>query len=203
MFDLAIRRGWAESNPAAHIKPQHKSKSMSPWPEDDVWHFINNAPSHLARAVLWLYRPSLRVGDAVRLERSMIEDNVLMITPEKTDGIKPDPIYHPLHTDLVAELNARPAAPIKWILPNSMGRPWTASGLRASLRTELKRQGLKHRPTHGLRYAFHGHGASHGWTTDKGAAMTGQSPKIVEKYRVGSTKRELVKRAAEKLRGKD
>ena len=131
------------------------------------------------------------------------KDNLFAELPEKTDGINPDPIYHPLHTDLVAELNARPAAPIKWILTNSMGQPWTASGLRASLRTEHKRQGLKHRPTHGLRYAFHEHGASHGWTTDEGAAMTGQSPKMGEKYRVGSTKRELAKRAAEKLRGKD
>ena len=199
IFSFGVRRGLVSLNPAAVVQPQHKSRSYEPWPQDVLDDYLARGRVDLARVILWGYRTGLRLGDLLRIERSMIDGEKLVITPQKTKEVKPDPLYIPLHSDLLRDWNGRPGTPIRFVLTNTQGRRWTTSGFRSSLKKDLRRLGLPIYQPHGLRYNAIESFFESGCSVAEVISITRQSPEMASKYAAKFERFELAKSAMEKL----
>lgn len=199
VFTLCIRKGWAQTNPATDIKPQHKKKPHETWTNEEVQQAIRDCPERLGRVYKWLWRTGLRLSDCLSIERRMIEGNVLHIVESKTKT----PLQIPLHSDLIEDLNTGPAR-LHHLFVSTKGGPWTRDGFKTVSDKALKKVfGEKKKPLHGIRKTAISGLVEAGCSHEEVAAITGQSKQMVEHYAKEHDRAELAKRAMRKLEKKD
>jgi site-specific recombinase XerD len=95
LFEWAAEAGFVKTNPAASVKyPTLKSGEGFPvWTEDDVLAYEQRWPLG-TRERVWLsvlLYTGLRRGDAVRIGRQHVRNNVASLKTQKSGGTIPSP----------------------------------------------------------------------------------------------------------------
>src|SRR5262249_47278490 len=124
LFDWAKEAGYVKSNPAANVKyPLLQSgDGFAVWTEEDVAAYEARWPLGTRQRV-WLavlLYTGLRRGDAVRLGRQHLRENVATLRTEKTDT----DVHIPLLPPLVEALHAGPTGDLAFIV-GANGKPLT------------------------------------------------------------------------------
>ncbi|MGE0743127.1 MAG: tyrosine-type recombinase/integrase [Hyphomonadaceae bacterium] len=204
LLDFAVADNWVKSNAAAGVKPiRAKSDGFETWSEEDIAAFEQRWPTgtreRLALALL-LYTGQRR-GDMVRMGRQHRSGDALRVTQSKT-GVS---LVIPMHTHLVAEIDASAARDQLTFICTAFGRPFSAAGFGNWFRDvvdavpELKGAGLS---AHGLRKAAARRLAEAGCTAHQIMAITGHTTlKEVARYTKAAEQERLARDAVNKTQG--
>lgn len=162
-----------------------------PWPDDILQAGLEAKDDTIRLAVHVLYFTGLRIGDALKLRWGQIRDDVIGITPQKTQRTGKT-LYIPLAGDLKAELDSTPRTSLT-VLP-----PMTQAKLRREMQAFTEGLGVETVP-HGLRKNAVNSLLLAGCSIAETAAITGQTYSIVEHYAAQINRRKLAGAAIVKL----
>ncbi len=127
-------RGWRDDNPAAGIKqirkPTGEGNLNRAWLESEVEAFARAAPAHLLVPFALGLFAGMRQGDALRMTWAAYDGSTLRWTASKNGEHCAAPVTGLFRVVLQAARDRRGQA--LQIAVTSLGRPWTASGFRAS-----------------------------------------------------------------------
>ena len=154
-FKHAKEYGLMADNPALGMsrirRPKSMPKANRPWTESERREVLSTAPRQLRLPLALSIYTALRQGDVLTVSRDVIKpDGWIVVLTGKAGTEVPWPI-HPHLQEIIDEAEI---PEVGTLCLNSRGKPWTASGFRASLRTHLlglygKGSGLTF---HGLRH---------------------------------------------------
>jgi integrase len=154
LFEHGKSLGSMATNPARDMKKLKRSRNAPamnrPWSLAERQAALSHLPPHLRLPVAIGLYTGMRQGDILRLPRKVIAGNCIHITTSK----RLVPISIDVLTDLRGALNTAPQHDAITLCANSRGKPWTASGFRASFFKELKK--LEERGLIGPGLTFHG-----------------------------------------------
>lgn len=195
LMDVAIGLRMRDDNPVIGVKAiKRKSTGFHTWTEDEIALFEAKHPigtrARLALALL-LYTAQRR-SDVILMGRQHVSNAVLHVKQQKT-GVEVD---IPLHSDLVAILDATPASNMTYIT-TAAGAPFTPAGFTNWFRACCGEAGLpKGCSPHGLRKAASRRLAEHGCSAHEIMSITGHKTlKEVERYTAAVDRKLLAKRA--------
>jgi integrase len=186
LFEWALEAGLVKTNPAAAVKyPTLKSGAGFPvWSEDDVDAFERRWPLGTKERV-WLsvlLYTGLRRGDAVRIGRQHVRNDVAVIKTQKS-GEKIE-VHLPLLPPLLEALRAGPTAELAFIC-GANGKRMTKESFGNAFSDACRKAGIK-KSAHGLRKVGATRAANNGatvaqlnaifgWTGSKMASLYTQS----------------------------
>lgn len=181
---FAVDSGWIQKNPAKAVKLARVShKPTLPFSAEELRKLLEACDSfkgngaRLHALILLLRHSGLRIGDAVALERSRIQDGRLFLYTAKTGT----PVRCPLPRHVVKELNALPGD--RYFFWNGKSKLQTALGglYRAFIALALRAKvGDPH--FHRLRNAFAVSLLEKGVAVEQVAMLLGNTPAIVLKH---------------------
>ncbi|NBN76847.1 tyrosine-type recombinase/integrase [Microvirga tunisiensis] len=157
VFGWARERGFVADNPAKGVKGVKRRKDRPdanrPWSDSERDAVLSAAPPHMRPALAVMMFTGLAPGDALSLPRGCWQGGSIEVRRNKTGVAVSWPVIAPLK----AILDDAPAHDALTLCANSYGRPWTASGFRASwrtLRSDLEAAGRvqPHLTLYGLRH---------------------------------------------------
>lgn len=196
VFNYAIDLDLIRANPVQGVRTL-RTGSHSPWPEDAIADVIENAPAHIARAVVLALHTGQRKGDVLKMRWSDIEDGGIWVRQQKT-GTK---LWIPMHPDLAAAVHAFPRQAVT-ILCAPSGRVWTRGNFDTQFRAAMRALGHKY-VMHGLRHNAATRLAEAGATDAEAASITGhKSAQVLQGYRRHAEQKTLAKTAMQKLTAK-
>lgn len=139
LFVWGKERGYIVSNPAFGIKDIRRPKGLPdanrPWADEEREATLAAAPAHMKSALAVMMFTGLGPKDALSLPRSFFRDGEIATRRAKTG----EPVFWPCPSPLIDILRTAPAHDAITLCANSMGKPWTLSGYRASWRPIRKR----------------------------------------------------------------
>lgn len=182
VMSWAVPRGWREFNPCSHLKMLKVGEGYSPWSWEEIEHFRVNARPHMWHAAALALYTGQRQSDALNMEWSEIEGNLIGVVQQKTSKR----LWIPLHHDLKKVLEVVPRV-VNAIASNSKGQAWTVDGFKTSWQAEMRRPVMaqlkrQRRVFHGLRKSAVVFLLEAGCSDAEVAAITGQSRQMVEHY---------------------
>lgn len=134
-FGFGVERGYLPTNPAKEIKAIRRRKDAPeanrPWSDEERHAVLDAAPPHMRPAIALMMFTGLAPIDALRLPRSFMRDGAIATQRSKTG----EPVFWPCPAALQEVLASAPTHDATTLVANSLGRPWTDAGLRASWRT--------------------------------------------------------------------
>jgi integrase len=206
LFVHATVVGSMSGNPARDMKkvkrPRDAPKMNRPWGISERRAVLQHLPSHLRLPVALGLYTGMREGDVLKLPRNIVAGNCInIVTSKRLVAID----IHVL-PDLRQALREAPTHNAITLCANSRGRPWTASGFRASFRKELKKLEEKQLihpglTFHGLRHTVATVLVEAGVSAEDVAAVLGQrSSKMAEHYSREADRSRRSKAAIQKLR---
>lgn len=148
------------------------------WTPAEIETFEASAAPRWRRAVMLLRFTGLRVGDAVRVQRSDIAGGAIRWTVHKTNT----PVVIPLHRTIAGELAGK--ADSLFLMPALDGRPFKHSrSVSSGVKAEARRVGiLDPPPLHGLRRNAVMALLQAGCSKAEVRAITGQSDRMIDHY---------------------
>lgn len=158
----------------------YKAEPWRHWEDEEISLFLSHAAPRWRRAVNVLLHTGLRVGDAIRVRRSDIKDNVLRWVANKTGT----PVVIPLHSQLKFELSLPMEVESVYLLASQKGLPFKlVTSINHGIVREFKRLGIeKPPPIHGLRKNAVMRLLEAGCEVDDVHAVTGQSREMIAHY---------------------
>jgi integrase len=134
MFTWAVERGHMQHNPAFKVKkvkkPKDAPEANRPWFDSERANVLEALPQHMRLPISLMMYLGIDPQDALALKRNSIKDGKLDSRRGKT-GV---PIWNKLPQLLVDEINCAQQHNAITVCANSLGRPWTVDGFRASWR---------------------------------------------------------------------
>jgi integrase len=194
-FSTACEAGLVDNNPVKDTKRAKRPKSQPrrnrPWTYEERVAVMRAAPPHLKLPIALAMYMGWREGDVLRLPKAARKGMWFSLTTQKTGEYAEMPIPRPL-VAILKECDDHEAITL---CANSLGKPWTQCGFRASLRTFMKR--LEREEAIGAGLTFHGlrHTAATvlkeaGASDDDIAAWLTHSPQMARHYSRDASKRE-------------
>ncbi len=187
LFGWGAERGFLPANPAEGIRnirrPKGAPRANRPWSDQERFTVVDAAPSHLRVPIALGMFTGLREADALTILRSAYDGMTLETRTRKTGQL----VRWPAPAALRAVLAEAPKHDALTIAVTSRGRPWTASGFRASWRTfrlKLEAEG-KIAPGltfHGLRHTVGTILAEEGFDDRTIADALGQSTEAMARH---------------------
>lgn len=174
LFNLAIKLGWIESNPAALSEPvKARLKGYHTWSDEQIeryraTHAIGTTARAAMEIMLWTFQ---RPGDAYRFGPKHLYGDKVRYTQAKTGKT----LFLPAAKEMLAALSALPNATNEAFLVNAYGKPFSRAGFNNRFRKWCDEAGLPHCTAHGLRKAAAARLACHGATNQQLKAMGGWS----------------------------
>ena len=203
MFQWAKKEGRIPDDPTLGVtREKVKTSGYPTWSEAEIERFEAAHPigtkGRLAFALL-LYTGQRR-GDAVKLGRQNIHDDVLTIDQGKTEGGEEAHLEIPVHPKLRAIIDATPTVGVKTFLVTHFGKPYTAPGFGNWFRELCDAAGCHNVSAHGLRKATARRLAEIGCTANQIAAITGHATlKEVQRYTNAADRKRMAREAIAKL----
>lgn len=147
LLAFGLDRGMIDHNPLANVRGLHRrSGEVTIWTADDLVRLAAHASPELMGAVRLGAETGLRQGDLIRLTWTAIGPrSILWRTAKRSRDVT-----IPITTAARAALDSMPRRAVTVLTTAKTGRPWTADGLRASLRAACKGAGVE-RTFHDLR----------------------------------------------------
>jgi integrase len=143
----ALNRGLVAANPCEKGGRLYRSsRAEKIWTDADEAAFLEHAPAHLHLPLLLALWTGQRQGDLLRLRWSAYDGTYIRLRQSKTG----QPVKIRVGAPLKRALDAAPKRSTI-ILTNKAGRPWTASGFRASWRIACNAAGITGVTFHDLR----------------------------------------------------
>lgn len=201
MFDTAIRLGWRTDNPARLTETYQEGEGFHTWTEEEIAQFRkHHALGTMARLTLELaLNTAARRCNVATLTRDAIVDGRILIDHAKGNNDASVPMLPTTR----AALDALPAAPIKHLITNIYGKPFSVAGLGNKMRKWCDDAGLKGCSLHGLRKATSRRIAESGGTDAEGQAITGhKKAQTFIKYRERANRAHLADAALSNLASK-
>ena len=159
----------------------YKAEPWRHWEDDEIELFLKGAQPRWRRAVTVLLYTGLRVGDAIKICRSDIKNNVLRWVTSK----KKTPVVIPLHRDLIDELS-RPmdVESVDYLIVGVKGSRFKhVTSVNHGIVKEFKLLGIDNPPpVHGLRKNAVMRLLQAGCSIEDVQAVTGQSADMVTHY---------------------
>lgn len=199
LMQLAIDKGWRESNPAARVKAPKTLAGLPHWPADKIEAILATASG----AVLLGLRVALaigpRPGDLVKLMWSDfdLDDAVVSYTQSKTG----EGVCAPLMPDMIEYLRMeRRHARGVYLLTDKHGRPLNYGQFEYKFRQVRDRAGCKGYSLHGFRKNATMTLSEAGATEAQIMAATGhKTSEMIKLYGKAANKKRLAKAAGGKL----
>ena len=202
MLSWSVPRGWRSDNPCDHVK-KLKGGDYAPWTRREIEHFRKHARSDLwcAAAARALHGPA-----AGRRAHHAPQRHPRRRDPGATEQDGEDTGI-PLHPELRAILAGMPRQSLH-ILTNTLAKPWTQDGFKASWQAEMGRRIFgplrrRRRVFHGLRKSAVVFLFECGCTDAEVASITGQSRQMLEHYSREVNQRKLARAAVLKWQRAD
>lgn len=167
----AIKLGWRKDNPVAETDAYPEGAGHPDWSEDDIAQFrAHHALGTMARLTMELaLNTAARRCNVATLTRDDIKDGRIVVAHAKDNN---EASVMMLRSTREA-LDALPAAPIKHLVTNAYGKPFSVGGLGNRMRKWCNEAGMKDRSLHGLRKAMSRRIAESNGTDAMGQAVTG------------------------------
>ncbi|MDE1914680.1 MAG: tyrosine-type recombinase/integrase [Sphingomonadales bacterium] len=198
LLDAAIRLGWRTDNPARLTETYREGPGHHTWSEDEIAAFRAKHPlGTMARLTLELaLNTAARRCNVAVLTRDDIVNGRIIVDHAKGN----DETSVKMLPTTKAALEALPAAPIKHLVTNIYGKPFSVPGLGNRMRKWCNEAGLKNCSMHGLRKATSRRIAESGGTDAEGQAITGhRKAKTFAHYRAKANRAHLADQAFDKL----
>jgi integrase len=164
-----------DCRPKDGIERVYVAPAKTPPSLTEIQAAIDSLPAHLSQALALALYTGLRRGDLCAVDWAAVEPAAgrILWSPSKSRR-RQRRVVIPIKAGLRALLDAIGPADRGPILLNSYGRPWTASGLQASLGPALDALGYAWR-LHDLRRACATKLVAEGWTSRQVARVLGWS----------------------------
>jgi len=134
IFSWGVERDYLKFNAAEKVKnirrPKGLPQSNRPWSDEERYAVLEEVPAHIKPAVALMMFTGLGPKDALKLPRSSYRDGEIATRRSKTG----EPVSWPAPEELRRILAAAPMHEAITLCANSVGKPWTESGFRASWR---------------------------------------------------------------------
>jgi integrase len=200
LFNLAIKLGWIESNPAALSEPvKARVKGYHTWSDSQIeayraTHPIGTTARAAMEIMLWTFQ---RPGDAYRFGPQHLQGGKVRYTQAKTGKT----LYLPAAREMLEAIAALRNATSDAFLVNAYGRAFTRAGFNNRFRKWCDQAGLPNCTAHGLRKAAAARLAGHGATNNQLKAMGGwTNDREVSTYTAAADQSKLAEAAIELLR---
>lgn len=180
----------------ARMKLGRDREGFHTWTEEELEQFESRWPLGTRERLAFdvLIYTGLRRGDAVKLGRQHIRDNMFMIRMEKTR----DEMFIPILPQLAASIAAGPTGDLA-ILATAAGRPWVKESFGNWFREACRSAGCPG-AAHGLRKAGAVRAAEAGASNQEMMALFGwTSGRMADHYTKKANQKRLAKAAAERL----
>lgn len=194
VFDCACRMEWRTDNPVRLTEKYAEGEKHHTWTEAEITRYRETHPvGTMARFVLELaLNTAGRICNIATLTRDDLQEGRIIVGHVK-DG---NEASVPLLATTKAALDALPAAPIKFLITTTAGKPFSVKGLGNRVRKWCDTAELPHCSLHGLRYATARRVAESGGTDAEGQAVTGhKKPGTFAGYRAKASRPRLADRA--------
>lgn len=189
---------WIASNPVAHTTAYKGGPGRHSWTEEEIAQYRATHPvGTMARLTMELaLNTAARRGAVAGLTR----DNIVRGRIEVAHAKGNNEASVPMLASTKAALDALPAAPIKHLVINEFGRPFTVNGLGNRFRKWCDEAGLPQCSIHGLRKALSRRVAEAGSTDAEGMAVTGHKKGATfAHYRAAANRKTLADAAMSNL----
>lgn len=201
LFALAVKLGWRADNPAAFTDPiAQRGEGFHTWTDAEIeqyrsFHKLGTTPRLVLELAL---NTAARRCNLPRLERSQIVNGAIEIHHAKGG----DATVVDLMEDSQAAIDAMPVTPIRFLIVNTFGKPYSVAGLGNAMRKWADQAGLQGCSLHGLRKAQARRLAEAGATNAEGRSVTGhKTDAMFNHYSAKANRKRLATSAIAKLRG--
>jgi integrase len=157
LFSWGVPRDFATVNPAMGTplirKPKGEVKGNRPWTVEEFYTLLDVAKGGMRVAIALGGYAAVSEGDMLILTRQHLRGHVLEFVRKKT-GV---PVHQSMHSELIEILASLPPATedeAQNLVLNAWGRPFTASGFRASFFKLIRKLSAEGKV--GTRLTFHG-----------------------------------------------
>jgi len=200
LFRWAVKARIIKTDPTTGVDdpPRPKSDGFRVWTEDDVAAYEQRWPlgTHQRVWLTVLLCTGLRRGDAVRLGRQHVRDEVASLKAEKTDTW----VELPILPELAEILKAGPCGDLTFICGKN-GKPLTKESFGNEFREACKAAGVPG-SAHGLRKLAATRAANNGATVAELEAIFGwHGGRMASLYTKSADRRRLSRKAMHKLSG--
>lgn len=199
MFVFALRNDWCDKNPTTRIEPiRIKSDGFATWSEHHIAKFEeHHASGTRARLALYLFLfTGQRLGDVVEMGRQHIQGDTIRVRQNKTKVS----LVIPMHSKLLAEIEASAASDNLTFLLTKWSRPFTVKGLGNWFRDVCDEAGLQGLSAHGLRKAAARRLAEAGCTPHQIQAVTGHKTLAeVSRYTAAASQERMAREAMDRI----
>lgn len=171
LMEHACRIDWRSDNPVRLTEKYEKGPGFHDWTDEEIEKYrATHALGTMARLTLELaLNTAARRCNVNKIERDHIRDGRIFVAHAKGNH---ETEVRMLSTTREA-LDALPAAPIRYLVTTTFGKPFTDAGLGNRMRKWCDEAGLPQCSMHGLRKAMSRRLAEHGATDAEGQAVTG------------------------------
>jgi integrase len=181
LMEHCVDLGWRESNPARGV-PELKTdqREREPWPMEllDAYREACALGTRERLVMELCVGTGQRIGDVLNMRWSNIEDGAVWVRQSKTSK----ELWVPILAELQAALDAANRHSV-FILTNERGtNRWSYRGASAAVRKVRERIGALDYDIHSWRYNAACELLEAGCSDDLIAAVTGQSPAMVQHY---------------------
>lgn len=134
VFEFAMRRGWARSNPCRGVRRNRETPSKTLIESAGLRQALDRAPPHFARVLQFAYMTGVRMGEAIDMCYESVTPAGIKFIEGKTG--KPRLIeWSPMLRHLIREICAgRALEPTDRLLVNRFGKPLTQWGIISNVR---------------------------------------------------------------------
>jgi site-specific recombinase XerD len=202
LFNWAIKKKHATSNPAIGVEKINESDGWHTWTpaEVDAYRNHHEIGSKARLALELMINVGARISDAAQIGRQHEADGWLKFVAWKNRKKKSRKIIEcPIRSDLRAALAATQLGDLTYLV-SDQGRPFTINGLGNKMRDWCDAAGLSHCSSHGLRKAAAVILAENGATAPELCALFGWSKlETAEIYIREAQKRKMVQNAFARL----
>lgn len=197
-LDHAEKLEWIASNPVRLTEKYEEGDGFHTWTDAEIAQYRATHPNGtMARLTLELaLNTAARRCNVNKIERAHIEGGRIVVDHAKGNNEADVPMFATTR----AAIDALPAAPIRFLVTTTFGKPFTDSGMGNRMRKWCDEAGLPHCSLHGLRKALSRQLAEHGSTDAEGQAVTGhKKAETFQKYRAKANRSMLADRALSNL----
>lgn len=198
LMDHACRIDWRSDNPVRLTDKLKEGEGFHDWTDAEIDQYRGIHPlGTMARFTLELaLNTAARRCNVNKIERDHIKDGRIFVAHAKGNNATSVLML----TTTREALEALPAAPIRYLVTTTFGKPFSDAGLGNRMRKWCDDAGLPHCSMHGLRKAMSRRLAEHGATDAEGQAVTGhKKAETFAYYRSKANRAGLADRALEHL----
>lgn len=200
LFALAVKLGWRTDNPAASTDPiAQRGEGFHTWTDAEIkqyreHHVLGTTPRLVLELAL---NTAARRCNLPLMERAQIANGLIEIHHAKGG----DATIVELMPEAQAAIDAMPVTPIRYLIVNAFGKPFSIEGLGNAMRKWADQAGLQGCSLHGLRKAQARRLAEAGATNAEGRAITGhKTDAMFNHYSAKANRKRLAGHAMTKLR---